>query len=267
VIVIYGVPAWAALPPRGCERPGTDAASRPLTAPALLAYRRLIGALVALGRSVGLALPWWSPWNEPNHPYFISPQRLRCDAHAPASSPATYVRLAAAMEAELAADREPHRLVLGDLAGFVAPSPVAVSVGEFVGDLPHDLVCGAGAWAVHYGLAGRARRAEATVAALERVLARTGCAGGAPHVWITEAGAPTGGGAGACRQLALALAHWNADAQVDAVFQYTFRQDPLFAIGLADTGLTHVEPAYGVWRAWGQRADGAPTPDTRTACG
>jgi hypothetical protein len=267
VIVIYGAPAWAALPAGGCERPGTDPSSRPLAPAALPAYRRLIGAIVALGRSVGLRLPWWSPWNEPNHPTFISPQRARCDAHAPASSPATYTRLARAMEAELAADHEPHRLVLGDLAGFVAPSPVVASVGEFVGDLPHDLVCGAGAWAVHYGLAGRARRAEATVAALERALAASACAGGAPPVWITEAGAPNAGGRAACRQLAVALAHWNADPRVDAVFQYTFRQDPLFAIGLADTPLTRLEPAYGVWRAWGQRAPAAPAPDVRSACG
>ncbi len=268
VIVIYGAPTWAALPASGCERPGTDSSSRPLAPAATAAYRRLVGAIVALGRSVGLELPWWSPWNEPNHPTFISPQRARCDPHARATSPVIYTTLARAMDAELVADREPHRLVLGDLAGFVAPSPVVTSVGEFVADLPHDLVCGAGAWAVHYGLAGaHARRAEATVSALERALARTGCAGGAPHVWVTEAGAPTTGGRPACRQLGVALAHWNADPQVDAVFQYTFRQDPLFALGLADTALTRLEPAYGVWRAWAQRAPAAPAPDVRGACG
>ena len=180
VIVIYGAPTWAALPASGCERPGTDSSSRPLAPAATAAYRRLVGAIVALGRSVGLELPWWSPWNEPNHPTFISPQRARCDPHARATSPVIYTTLARAMDAELAADRQPHRLVLGDLAGFVAPPLVVTIVGEFVADLPHDLVCGAGAWAVHYGLAGaHARRAEATVSALERALARTGCAGGA----------------------------------------------------------------------------------------
>ncbi len=278
VLVLYGAPAWAAQPSGGCERAGTSAASRSLAPAALPAYRALIRGLISLGRSVGLELPWWGPWNEPNHPFFISPQRARCDAHAPALSPPVYTRLARAMRAELAADGHPHRLVLGDLAGFVAPSPVAVSVGEFVAALPDDVVCPGGAWAVHYGLAELAVRAEATVAALERALARRGCAARTP-IWVTEAGAPTApakppgrasttdAAASSCRELAAALAHWNSDPRVDAVFQYTFREDPLFRIGLVDTGLTRLYPAYGVWHAWGARAAGDPAPATAGACG
>ena len=34
-------------------------------------------ALLALGREQGVALSWWSPWNEPNNPVFLSPQRIR----------------------------------------------------------------------------------------------------------------------------------------------------------------------------------------------
>ncbi len=30
------------------------------------------------GAQQGAELRYWSPWNEPNHPYFISPQRLVC---------------------------------------------------------------------------------------------------------------------------------------------------------------------------------------------
>ncbi len=267
VVVIYGAPAWAVQPGGGCERPGTPPSARALAPRALAAYRALIGRILALARGVGLELPWWGPWNEPNHPLFISPQRAVCRTHAPALSPAVYTRLARAMAAALAADGRPHRLVLGDLAGFVASSPLAVSIGEFVAALPGDVVCAGGAWAVHYGLAGRARRAEATVTALERALAARGCA--AP-IWVTEAGAPTAGAeapAAACRELALALAHWNADPRVDAVFQYTFREDPLFRLGLADTALNRVEPAYAVWRAWGARGPNSPPPpDAARAC-
>jgi hypothetical protein len=277
VVVIYGVPAWAARPSGGCEPPGTLPRSRPLTPGGLTAYRSLIRSLLAVARGVGLELPWWSPWNEPNHPYFISPQRPRCDPASPAVSPAVYARLARAMAAELGQDGRAHRLVLGDLAGFTKPSPIAVTVGEFVAALPKTLVCRAGAWAVHYGLARLASRAEATVTALERALARRDCAGGPARIWVTEAGAPTpragvsgaGDAAASCRELAAALAHWDADPGVDAVFQYTFREDPLFPLGLVDAGLTRLYPAYAVWKAWGARAPGDPAPvaGAAAACG
>ncbi|HEU0317505.1 MAG TPA: hypothetical protein VFR49_09265, partial [Solirubrobacteraceae bacterium] len=161
VLVIYGVPPWAAQPVAGCRRPGTPPIAAALAPGALPAYRALIGSLIRLARGVGLELPWWSPWNEPNHPSFISLQRVRCQTGAPAVSPGLYAELTRAMRAELAADRRPHRLVLGDLAGFVSSSPIRLSVSEFVADLPADVVCSGGAWAVHYGLARLASRAEA----------------------------------------------------------------------------------------------------------
>ncbi|MEA2265432.1 MAG: hypothetical protein QOE27_1015 [Solirubrobacteraceae bacterium] len=275
VVVIYGAPAWAAVGPAGCERPGTLPRSRTLTPAGLAGYRTLIRSILALARATGLELPWWSPWNEPNHPYFISPQRSRCNAHAPSDSPRYYARLVRAMRSELAADPQPHQLVLGDLAGFTNPSPIAVGVGEFVAGLPDDVACASPVWAVHYGLARLARRAEATVDQLERALARRGCPARA-RIWVTEAGAPTPrapvAGAGdpvaSCRELAAVLAHWNADPRVEAVFQYTFREDPLFPIGLADTRLTRLYPAYGVWRAWGARsaADPVPAAGASAAC-
>ena len=57
------------------------------------------------------------------------------------------------------------------------------------------------------------------------------------------------------------------DPRVDAAFQYTFRDDPAFPVGLADAGLTRTWPAYDLWLAWGgDRAPGAPAPDLPAAC-
>jgi len=59
---------------------------------------------LALGTSEGVPLEWWSAWNEPNDPVFISPQRDSCVAGAPPASPAVYAELVRAMAAELDAD-------------------------------------------------------------------------------------------------------------------------------------------------------------------
>ena len=63
-----------------------------------------------------------------------------------------------------------------------------------------------------------------------------------------------GSGAGGCRALDAALRAWAADPRVDAAFQYTFREDDAFQVGLADAELTHLRPAYAAWRA---AADGS----------
>ncbi len=84
---------------------------------------------------------------------------------------------------------------------------------------------------------------------------------GAPH-----AGAPRPPGeadeAAGCRALAVQLARWYADPRVGAVFQYTFREDDLFPVGLADAALTRLYPAYYLWLAWAQHgtADGRAAP-------
>ncbi len=270
VIVIDGVPAWAARPPGGCERPGTTSLSRPIAPGALGDYRALIRAILALGRQVGVALPYFSPWNEPNHPYFISPQRARCSVASPAVSPAVYAQLASAMAAELAADGGTHQMVLGELAGFTASGPRDTSIGEFVADLPTDVVCLGAIWSVHaYARRGAAARAAGPVGALESALDRRGaCAAGA-RIWITEtgSGAPHAGNArpadaadpaAGCRALAVQLARWYADPRVGAVFQYTFREDDLFPVGLADPGLTRLYPAYYLWLAWARSGTRGP---------
>src|SRR4029079_15155211 len=86
-------------------------------------------------------------------------------------------------------------------------------------------------------------------------------------IWITETGVGgpdvggdrTGGPAPlrrACRALAAALRRWDVDPRVAAAFQYTFRDDPAFPVGLADAGLTRTWPAYDEWPGIG----GGPAP-------
>jgi hypothetical protein len=54
--------------------------------------------------------------------------------------------------------------------------------------------------------------------------------------------------------MAAALATWYRAPRVDAAFQYTFREDDSYPVGLVDTGLTRAYPTYDLWRAWGRRA-------------
>jgi hypothetical protein len=54
---------------------------------------------------------------------------------------------------------------------------------------------------------------------------------------------------------------------VEAAFQYTFRDDPAFPVGLADARLTRTWPTYDEWLAWGgDRPPGGPAPDLPAAC-
>ncbi len=99
VIDILGAPAWAALPPHGCELAATPASARPIGGAALAGYRALIAGLLALAAREGVQLPWWSPWNEPNDPRFLAPQRAACGPDAEPLAPAVYSQLAEAMAA------------------------------------------------------------------------------------------------------------------------------------------------------------------------
>lgn len=279
VIVIDGVPSWAALGPSGCERPGTTSLSRPIRPGAIRAYRALIGSVLELGRAAGVALPWWSPWNEPNHPFFISPQRQSCSADSPARSPLVYAQLARAMAQELAADGHGAQMLMGELAGFTASGPRDTSISEFVGALPGDVLCLGTTWSVHaYARRGASADAAGPVGELEAALSGRGGCAGAARLWVTEtgAGAPHAGNqrpAGAqdqragCRALAVSLLRWYRDPRVDAVFQYTFREDNLFPVGLADPSLTRLYPSYWLLRAWGgTRAPDAPPPTLPAQC-
>jgi hypothetical protein len=272
VIDIFGTPAWAAQPASGCEQGGLGTFSRAPSAAGLSAYRELVHALIALGTREGVALDWWAPWNEPNDPTFLSPQRASCSTGAAALSASSYARLAQAMAAQLRAEGGRRHLLLGELNAYQSGAADRTSVAQFVGALPADTLCVGDVWSLHaYAGWGRTPRVHDPVTALETALgARGGCARGAP-VWVTEAGAgaPHAGeprrlGAPAaqagCDALALQLQRWSSDPRVGAIFQYTFRDDPAFPVGLIDAQLSHTYPEYRLWLAWSRvrSAEGGP---------
>jgi hypothetical protein len=256
VIVILNTPDWAAGPPSGCEGDAGAAARMPAD---VEAYRVLVRSLLELGAAEGVALPWWSAWNEPNHPTFLGPQRARCQDGAPALTPELYAQLVRAMNAELDAAPGDQRIVLGDVAGYSAPKPSAAGAAEFAGALPRDVVCAGAVWAQHsYVKVEGELAADAAAQAgapellrgVERALDAKGCPGGPLPVWITETGADPGDGPGGCEAMARSLAAWYDDPRVDAAFQYTFREDTEFRVGLADARLTELRPAYAAWSAF-----------------
>jgi hypothetical protein len=257
MVVLTYAPAWAATGAHGCEPRDTQPRSRPVDTEALPGYRNLIRSLLAEATLDGAKVSALSPWNEPNHPSFISPQRPRCDAHAPLLSPAVYAKLARAARDELKGTKT--ELVLGELAGKVAPSPLAGGVDEFVRALPDDVACAGAVWSQHMytDLPSDPGRAGA-VGQLERALDARPCTRGKP-IWVTE----TGVGAAhpgrkrspdraqlmeGCRAQAAALRRWSRDDRVQNIFQYEFRDAPDFPVGLADAGLTHTYPVYGMYR-------------------
>jgi hypothetical protein len=268
MVVVYGVPDWAARPASGCERDGIGARSRPISDQGLQAYRRLVRSLQDLSRREGVAIRWWSPWNEPNGPFFISPQRAQCRGDSKALSPAVYAKLASAMRQELSGGQE---LVIGELAGLENARKYGTSISEFFDALPDDVVCNAGVFAQHaYAKRGDAANDRGAVGALENVLERRPCARDKP-IWVTETGvggphvgderSPSDKSVRAdCQALHVAFRRWDKDPRVDAAFQYTFRDDPVFPVGLVDAKLTKEWPAYQLFKAWGgsRKADAAP---------
>jgi hypothetical protein len=276
MVVVYGVPAWAARRAHGCERPSIGTRSRPITAQGLAAYGRLVGSLQDLAQREGVDIRWWSPWNEPNGPFFISPQRGSCKSGAKPLSPAVYTKLARAMRDEL---KPGQQLVVGELAGFEDARRYGTSISEFLDALPDDVVCAAGIFAQHaYAKRSDAPSDRGAVGVFEDVLDRRPCTAGKP-IWITETG--VGGphvgderSTGAqsmrrdCEALDAALRRWNEDPRVRAAFQYTFRDDPVFPVGLADVGLTRTWPVYGLLQAWaGDRRPDDPAPALPRSCG
>ncbi|MBA3328866.1 MAG: hypothetical protein H0T43_11255, partial [Solirubrobacterales bacterium] len=147
------------------------------------------------------------------------------------------------------------RLVLGELAGYDEPQAAAATAAEFARALPRDVICRPGPWAQHTYVGERSRREDEPDAAdpakagnlplidaIDRVLRRRGCP---KPIWITE----TGSFDHRCEAIAAALADWARDLRVDAAFQYTFREDSEFPVGLADARLSRTYPAYEAWRA------------------
>ncbi|MCW3032658.1 MAG: hypothetical protein JWM60_1003 [Solirubrobacterales bacterium] len=276
VLDILGAPAWAALPPHGCEQAAVASTARPIAPGALAGYRALIAALVALGRKEGVALAWWSPWNEPNDPRFLSPQREACGPDGAPAATAVYAQLARAMSSELKAVAPGARMLLGELGGYSSGSSHRLSIEQFVGALPADVVCLSDTWAVHaYAARGRRTPPPDPVAALETALDARGCAAPA-RLWVTEAGsgAPNPGrprtdGAGeerdACRALAAQALAWRSDPRVGAILQYEFRDDPAFPVGLASADLSRVSSVYRMWLALNRSAESASATSTPSA--
>ena len=267
-MVFTGTPEWAAVPPGGGCR--EEAGSRAPRADAMPAYRALVAGVLALAEEVGAELRYFTPWNEPNHPYFLAPQRVACDPGSLSRAIAPYARLARALRAELAADDDVHRLVLGEMAGFVEPTSRATAVPEMIRGLPRRLVCAAPVWSQHAYIGG-----TEPVAAVAAALAARGC----PRrhaIWITETGVgPAPGGFSlargitserqGCGLLHRRLRAWHEDPRVTLAAQYTMREDDLFPTGLVTTDLSRARPALRAWQAWGARGPSGPAP--RARCG
>jgi hypothetical protein len=260
VVSLYGAPAWAVTPAEGCPAGGQLR---------LDAYTAMVRSLVELGRAEGVELRWWSPWNEPNHPTFLAPQRRRCDRTEPTLGADAYAGIVRAARVALPPTAQ---LVLGEVAGYDRPRREATGAAEFAAALPRDVACAGTVWGQHAYVGrgatelaadrqagGHARLLTAVTAALDR----HDCA--EPHrLWISETGATPS--ERSCRAMDEALRAWEADPRVDVAIQYTFRQDTAFPVGLADARLTETKPAYAAWLAWGGARDpaGAPPPDPCT---
>jgi hypothetical protein len=264
LVVFTGTPEWAAAAPGGCRE---EAGAGTLRADALPAYRALVRGVLDLADDLGAGLQYLTPWNEPNHPYFLSPQRAACDPSAPSHAIASYTALAQALRAELGDD---SRLVLGEMAGILEPTSRATSVPEMIRGLPRDLVCAAPVWSQHAYIGG-----TDPVAAVEAALAARGC----PRrhaIWITETGVgPAPGGFSlargitserqGCRLLHRRLVDWYDDPRVTLAVQYTMREDDLFPTGLVTTDLARSRPALREWQAWGAR-DAPEDPPPAAGC-
>lgn len=276
-LVIAGVPDWAAAPPSGCERSDAAPRSRPITAAGVEGYKALIGQVLALAAQQGAAIGYVSPWNEPNHPAFVSPQRTTCSKDSPTLAAGVYATLARAAKAALDAAPGDQQLVLGEMAGTTVASPRRSTVQELVAALPDDVACLSTLWSQHdYAQVHPDAEKPDPVAALEAALDARDCTRGA-HIWITETGVG-GDDPGAprpvsdpalraqCRAQQTLLKRWADDPRVDAAFQYTFREDTAYPVGLADAGLTRTYPTYDLWAAWGARDPSDPAPALPESC-
>jgi hypothetical protein len=283
-VVLFGAPPWATAPRHGCVPPGAEPTALSLSDQGRAAYRRFVAGVLQVAREEGADLRYWSAWNEPNQPAFLSPQRERCQVDARALSPGEYADLVRELRAALDEAPGDQQLVLGETAAYDTPRPTATSTVEFVDGLAQDVVCASSIWAQHAyvgtegigpvaDLAGDPGRAgsAALLDGLERALDRRGCPE-PKRIWITETGVggPKPGGArptdpadlrDQCRALDAALRAWYRAPRVDVAFQYTFREDNTYPVGLVDSALTRAYPTYDLLRAWGRRpfpTDDAP---------
>lgn len=282
LISFWGMPAWAGAPGEGCDAAAARSGARPLAPGREPAYRAAVAAVWDAVRAAGIDGADWTPWNEPNAPYFLDPQRASCAPDGEPRSPAGFGRLVTAMDAELdrlratapeGAEARRDRLVVGELAAWGAPSRRAVPTDEFLRSLPDDVLCRADVVSVHGYLEARPRSGKGEpVAAGLRELDRRPCLDGRP-AWITETavGAPRSGGRrdtsdatlrAECRLMDRQLDRWYHDPRVTAAFQYSVREDAAFPTGLVDERVRRTFPVAQVWAAWGGDRDPAAAPPT-----
>lgn len=252
--VPYFTPLWAmAKPPSGCQKARNRHARAQM--PRIAAYRRLLRAFNGLADKVGVKVDFISPWNEPNHPGFLQPQRARCTVGAKALSPVAYARLVRAAQREL---RYGQRIVLGSLAGLQRPRIYGAGAAEFVRGLPRDIACLDAPFAQHAYVGVRARRGGAPRAAnvalasrdelLGSVLAALDAKGCAQRksLWIAE----TGTFDHRCDAMSAALRSWATNDRIDAAFQYTFRESRDYPVGLVSSSLRDTYRSYRAWFAF-----------------
>jgi hypothetical protein len=266
VVVILNAPAWAASAPTGCQKRGIGAGAQVPSPTGLAAYSLLVKGILAVAQRAGATLRFWSAWNEPNLPQFLSPQRNSCDASSPSLAPAAYAGIVRTLQAALDEAPGDQQVVLGETAGIVRDTTYLTSVQSFIAGLPRDVVCASTVWSQH-GYVGGPDPAPAA----EKALKARGC----PRpftVWITETGVgPTSRKLSAARRIAdpragcqalhRRLVRWWRDPAVTVAFQYEFRSDPAFPSGLVGEDLEQATPALAEWEAWGgAREPTAPPP-------
>ncbi|MDP2709599.1 MAG: hypothetical protein Q8O56_00150 [Solirubrobacteraceae bacterium] len=252
--VPYFTPLWAmAGPPTGCQKARSRHARAQM--PRIAAYRTFLRGLNALADKVGVKIDYVTPWNEPNHPAFLQPQRASCTSRAKAVAPQAYARLARAAAKEL---RYEQTLVLGSLAGLGQSRVYGAGAAEFIRGLPRDVACLDGPFAQHayIGRPGRGganppRANPATAASsglIGDVLAALDakrCPTSKP-LWISE----TGTFDRRCEAMSAALRSWARNDRVEAAFQYTFRESRDYPVGLVSPTLRQVYPSYRAWLAF-----------------
>lgn len=249
----YFTPSWAARRPTGCQKPRYRNPRSQM--PRIAAYRKFLRGLNALADKVGVKIDYLTPWNEPNHPGFLAPQRARCSTRSKAIAPRAYAKLVRAAAKEL---RYEQTLVLGSLAGLEKPRVYGAGAAEFARALPRDVACLVGPFAQHAyigepGRGGRPPRRANLATASQRdllndvlgALDAKRCAQ-PKRLWIAE----TGTFDHRCEAMSRALRSWARNDRIDAAFQYTVRETNVFPVGLLSPSLRRTYRSYRAWYAF-----------------
>ncbi len=252
--VPFFTPLWAvAGPPAGCQKLRHRHARSQM--PRIAAYRRFLRALNALADKIGVKIDYISPWNEPNHPGFLQPQRAQCRATSKAIAPRAYAKLVRAAQRELRFDQT---IVIGSLAGLQTPRVYGAGVTEFIRGLPHDVACTTGPFAQHAYVGEPGRGGRPPPAADPDTASRYGLLDGviaaldakacpdSKALWIAE----TGTFDHRCEAMFSALRSWAINDRIDAAFQYTFRESSHYPVGLLSPSLFDTYRSYRAWLAF-----------------